>query len=201
MRILIVILLLVGASFVVVATYALVRPAGPATTAPSTSCASPPPMKDGEVDRDAIEDWCRDPPGLLAGITRRFGPRTYFLSQPVAAPHGGVDATEDAPPAPPGKRDEPAGEMRLAPFEWRAGGPMLIRHGDQALCLCRPGGELDAGVMEACGEGWVAHRRAAGGALLCGEDDGQGAIVLDPDGGQVRFHALGDPATVAQPEH
>jgi hypothetical protein len=198
MRILVIILLLIGVSFLMITGWTLVAPAAPEAGGQGSGCASPPPVKDGAVDKDAIEEWCRDPPDLLAGLTRRFGPRTRFLSGPVAAPRNGGDATEMAPPVPPDKRDEPEARMRLAPFEWRAGGPMLIRHGDQALCLCRPGIPLDAGAMESCGAGWIAHRRA-GSALLCGADDGEGSIVLDPYGGPVRFHALAAPSTVAQP--
>jgi hypothetical protein len=86
------------------------------------------------------------------------------------------------------------------PFEWRADGPMRIRYKDQQLCLCRPGAELDAATMEGCGEGWVRHRHQTGGALVCGEDDGQGTIIVDADGGRVTFHALGERAVAGHPE-
>lgn len=200
MRVLVIILLVVGLSFVAITGYGLTRDPVPGDGSTSSSCASSPPMKDGELDEDAAEDWCRDPPGAIAGMTRRFGPRTRFLAGPVTAPRAGLDANEDAPPADPARRDEPEGKMRVVPFEWRADGPMQIRYKDQQLCLCRPGAALDAELMESCGEGWIRHRRQDGGALVCGEDDGQGTIILDADGGRVTFHALGERAVAGHPE-
>ncbi|MET3712493.1 hypothetical protein ABIC65_003211 [Sphingomonas trueperi] len=196
MRILGLLLLLIGASFAIIEGYAMAVPEQAPAQEPSGSCGSPPPMKDGTLD----QDWCADPPDLVAFLARRFAPRTHLLDHPVRASAALGDATVAVPPLPEAQREDARRSTRQAPFEWRAGAAMLLVHGDQRLCLCRPGQPLDASAMAACGAGWIAHRAGPDGALLCGRKDGTGMLLLAPQGGTIRFHALGGESSVAQPE-
>jgi hypothetical protein len=60
-------------------------------------------------------------------------------------------------------------------------------------CWSRPA------IFRAIANGGRIAIEVPGSALLCGTDDGKGSIVLDLNGGPVRFHALAAPSTVAQP--
>ncbi|MET3723697.1 hypothetical protein [Sphingomonas trueperi] len=200
MRILGLLLLLIGASFAIIEGYAMLAPEQAPAQEPSGSCGSPPPMKDGTLDQDRAQGWCANPPGPVAFLTRRFAPRTHLLDHPVRASAELGDATVAVPSVPEAQRGDARRSTRQAPFEWRAGAAMLLVHGDQRLCLCRPGQPLDASATTACGAGWIAHRAGSDGALQCGRKDGAGMLLLAPQGGTIRFHALGGESSVAQPE-
>lgn len=213
MRLLIIILVLVGLSFVAVMSYGLIRDPAPAPAgAGSGSCASAPRMDGDELDEDAAEDWCSDPPALVTALT--WSPeQPVVLDRPLKVPSDGGDVCNPLPtlglkeickntPAATPRRFGPSGEKQIARFRWVAGGPVLISHvrdrKPQRLCLCQPGARLDRDALDACRPKWVARLREQDGHLLCGARDGEGTIALPAQGSQLRFQALAGSATVEQ---
>ena len=195
MRLFVIVMVILAVSFAAVAVYGIARDPDAANAA--GGCGGPPPMRGGEVDEDALQDWCPPSFGALAtSLLAWFGPSVALTPAPVQLGEG-ADLGLPVPAA----RDK----TRVARFDWLSGAPVRIsypglpgRDRAQTTCLCRPGATLDSGPVQACGESWI-RRRTQAGVLTCSRDDDRIAIVLHPEPGTVTLRALGGSASVGQP--
>lgn len=200
MRLLIILLVLVGLSFVALTIYTLTRDDEPSAQASaSNGCFSPPPLKDGEIDEDKVENWCTDRPEALSRASRSMADKLKLTDTPVTV-HVAFDGRLSAPAAA-GKK--PQDEGRVAVFRWKSGAPMRIYNRyhdhDQTVCVCSPGTVLQSSQLARCDAKWVVKLRQPDGRLICREHDDEAGVIVGRDGGDVFLNALDGTATVDQP--
>lgn len=157
MKAFIIILALVAASFAAVVVYGVARDRPAATAGATPKCGDPPPVgADGEVDEDALEDWC--PPDVLSSadwIRRRFGPGLAIDRPDVSLPGAFGVERRPVPPA-----DD---EFRVVNLVLTAGASARVTAeqdgaDDKAVCLCRSGALLTADDTRDCHPRWIAKQ-------------------------------------------
>ncbi|GGI74009.1 hypothetical protein GCM10007973_08520 [Polymorphobacter multimanifer] len=151
MRLAVIVLLLLGLSFVVLQV-AGAREDKTDTDRGSSGSGWTPPMKSGEVDEEAAEDW--EPPALMAGVLRVFGGfvPAVAVEQPEVIVRAGEEAVRSVPP-------DTDSRMRAARARLVAGSVATIsfpvpEKGRRTLCLCLPGQPMTRDATTACPAGW-----------------------------------------------
>ena len=180
MKTLIIILALVGASFVGLLIYGESRNQGQKPPKPPCQAL----RRDGDGNYEVPDHWC---PPSLAKATRplqvRFGPG-LDLPKPGKAerevnPQQG--AVFDVPPVADTEKHRMA-KLTLISGDW------AIVHGpdDAKQCLCKPKELLPAELQgDACGANWQEDHAKTGG--VCQSADKHGTIPIEWMGGQLVF--------------
>lgn len=179
MKKLVIILVIVGVSFLALLVYGIGRgePAGGPT---KDDCGNPP--QGDDLDEDDFEDWC---PPSLAEATRplqvRFAKGLGIEKRKVAI--GALGA------AFPVKADLDA-RMRAARLQLIDGKAAVATGPKSRQCLCRPGTIIPDELRDKdkCGRLWTEDRRELG--WKCQEGDDRGVIPFDKLGGTLRFEPL-----------
>ena len=194
MRAVLIVLVVLGLAFAGLMIFGVVRHGGEARAADASGAA--PPMRDGEVDKDALEDW--RPPDMAGAMARLLSP---------LAPRIGFAGNIEAPPAAafPARRHAPAGtsdDLRIVRVERVSGAPMRVSHHcaeadgrecPEVVCLCAPGFTYDEDLFDGCSDGWKRRRRSGDDRLLCRAGDDAATLVIYREGGPIAFSGLGGP--------
>jgi hypothetical protein len=184
MKAVLIVLAIVAAAFVAVLVYGANRDE-PATT---TASGSAPPMRGGELDEDALEDW--DPPSLgpvVGSLSKKFVP-PIELENPEVSVGGLSTASRTVPPS-----DDKLRIARLALVAGQSARIIASQPGekDATLCLCRPHRAIVESDLSGCSDRWIAKQRARN----CEDGADQGSLVFKGRGGALVF-ASGQPARV-----
>lgn len=201
MRALVIVLVLVAASFIAVLTFGLGRDR-PETGAPGPSrCGDPPPIDSDDPDPDALEDW--KPPCTLDKLKGTAGAHTASvrierpkvvlagenasdIRQVPSADKGGLFGSF------PGKKDDPR-TVRLELVEGNSAVIVARQPGEdeQTLCLCR--GPVVADDVKACSAGWILRHQSP-----CPSDDAKGSLTFGAQGGSLTFLSARGATVVAK---
>jgi hypothetical protein len=184
MKAVLIVLAIVAAAFVAVIVYGANRD----DTATTPASGSAPPMRGGELDEDALEDW--DPPSLgpvVGSLSKRFVP-PIEVQDPEVSVGGLSTASRTVPPS-----DD---KLRVARLQLVGGQSARITaaqpdEDDATLCLCRPHRAIVESDLAGCSDRWVARQRAHD----CEDGADQGSLVFKERGGTLVF-ASGQPARV-----
>jgi hypothetical protein len=185
MKVLIIILALVGVTFIGLLVLGEAR-----SEQPKRGCERMPPSfksKDGPSEDD-LNDWC--PPSIAnatKGLQARFAPdlglkKSVRLS---SASMGGATfgvAHSDK-------------KVRAAHIVLAQGDAAILSDGDKGkLCLCRPGQPMsDALFGDGCGDRWKSDHQKK--QHVCQKDDDRGILPFQEDGGRIVLEPQ-PPATV-----
>lgn len=171
MKALIIILALVGVSFIGLLIYGETR-----SQQPKEACARIP--KD-PTDADQWKDWC--PPGIASatkGLQVRFGPG-LGLKKATMLRSQGTDASFVV-----GRSDK---DTRTAKLKLIGGDAAILSDGgDGQLCLCRPGSVIDGSLFsDQCPSNW----KHAHSSRQCLKRDDAGVMPFDGSGGRIVLKA------------
>ena len=193
MRTVIIALVVIVVGFTAVVVWGMARDREGESGSSSAQTGGPPPMRDGEVDEDRLEDW--EPPAIgeaLNAVLAPFAPKLKLDRPQVSVAGTGTDQRA----VPPSDDD-----IRVARVTLIAGDVIRVtnvcvpgkdRKCPQTTCLCRPGANLARDeVRGRCGNDWL--RRRSGGCRA-GEDDRVGLVVYR-EGGTLEFGGTGTSAT------
>jgi hypothetical protein len=177
MKALIIILALVGVSFVALLVYGGARSEQPKRECERVSNLN---SKDGPGEDD-LKDWC---PPKLADATKplqaRFAPDLGIDPVMLSASGLGTASFQVA-----GSKKK----MRAAHVELVAGEYAILKgSGDNKLCLCRAGPMSEKLFGERCPDRWKdAHLRPEKGMLprVCSPDDVRGILPFEESGGSI----------------
>jgi hypothetical protein len=176
MKVLIIILALVGISFVGLLIYGSSK-----NQEPKKACERIPANK---KDGDAWKDWC--PPSLAdstRGLQARFGPGLGQGTQTVELGQsgGGVSVNPKI-----GKK------VRTAKLSLKAGNFALAKGPEDAVvCLCRRGSSIPPTLLSQCSPRWQSKNPG-----ICAAGYDRDTMPFGQFGGQITFPAPGLPATV-----
>lgn len=187
MKAVLIVLALVAAAFVAVVVYGFGRDDTAATASPSSSGGAPP-MRNGEPDEDALEDWT--PPDFGAFATRlgnKYVP-TVEVADPDVSVGGLAVQTRVVAPA-----DDRFRMARLQLVGGRSARITASQPGERSatLCLCKPGVAIVAGEVLGCGDRWIEKQSARN----CEKGADEGSLAFKKLGGELHF-ASGLPAHV-----
>ena len=170
------------------------------------SASGAPPMKNGEIDLDELEDW--EPPSmaeLLGKIARPFAPKLLKSAVQVSGQAGSglQSGTAGRYEVEPSKKDMRiarlslvAGDAAKATFECK-GDEKEGQNCEQAVCLCAFGRNLDKDDVDDCPDPWL-KARTKGGKFTCRDDDNATALVVYSGGGVIEIEPVaGEAATVS----
>jgi hypothetical protein len=188
MKVVLIVLALIAAAFVAVVVYGVGRDEPAATTSSDGRHHGPPPMRNGEPDEDALEDW--DPPdfgSFATGLGNKFAPGVEVADPEVSVGGFAVQSRQVAP------SDE---KFRIARLQLVAGRSARItasQPGERnaTLCLCKPGVSIVGSEVLGCGDRWIEKQSARN----CEAGADEGSLAFKSLGGTLSF-ASGQPARV-----
>lgn len=172
MKLLIIIVALVAASFVLMLAYGVGRDEPP----PGEQGNYAPPISEGEIDDDRIDDW--EPPSITQKTTAlhaRFV-KGLTVERPLVTINSMQNETRMVPPT-----DK---YMRAAKLRLVAGGGAIVRGpNDGRACLCRENAPIDEALFSECGKRWLGkldngHCRPKFDTGILGFDENGGAMVF-----------------------
>lgn len=202
MKALVIVLALLGLTFVGLVVFGVARDRDPAPSAKSGAFGSPPPMDGGEPDEDALEDWKAPPVGeLLAAALSPFAKKLELEDDRIDARSPTMGMQPDRVVAPP-SRDK----MRVGRAVLESGLGAVVRYScahrpnenrrcPQQVCACAPGVH-DDDDFEACGDGWVNARREGDDSIRCEARHARPALVIYREGGVIEAEAIGERSVV-----
>jgi hypothetical protein len=169
---LIIILALVGVSFLGLIVYGETR-----SDQPKEACEKLPTFKSGqEPSEDDLKNWC--PPGIASateGLQARFAPDLKLKHQKELS-----STSTGAAPFPIGRSDK---KVRAAHIVLSEGNAAILSDGGEGkLCLCRPNVPIDDRLFGAqCPDRWKSKHSQR----LCKKGDDAGILPFGEDGGRI----------------
>lgn len=157
MKVFVIVLALIAASFAAVVVYGVAR------DRPAASAG-------GAPDPDALEDW--EPPravSALEGVKRRFGPGVEIERPDVSLPGGLGVERRTVPPADSGLR---VANLRLVSGPAARVTVSQVGEDDKSVCLCRPDAPLGPDDLKSCKPRWVARWTDSDGCKEGAEENG-----------------------------
>lgn len=185
MKLVLIVLALIAATFIAVIVHGVSRDDSTATT---SSSGGAPPMREGKLDEDALEDWQRPDFGtLVTNLGNKYAPGVEVANPDVSV--GGLAVQTRAV----GPADD---RFRIARLQLVAGRSARItasQPGERSatLCLCKPKVAIVASEVLGCGDRWIEKQSARD----CEEGADEGSLAFKKLGGQLTF-AAGQPARV-----